>query len=195
MAERAAMPGKPFLLPAAILATLALCGLIAWMIEGRATILRDGEEIVLRTAPVDPRDLLRGHFVRLDYPASFIEGGPLDPLKAQIGNRQLRHVDVYVSFAEGEEGVHEPVSVTLERPGEMPFLRGTTRYADASIANLRVDYGIDRFYADEFRAPELERNMREGMVTEIVVAIGTDGTAQIKALRQGGEVIMTEPLY
>ena len=186
---------KPFLLPAAILATVVLCGLIAWMIESRATILRAGEEIVLRTEPIDPRDLLRGHFVRLNYAAAFIEGEALEPLKADIGNRRLRHVDVYVGFAEGEEGVHAPVAVSLERPGDMPFLRGRARYIDRDIVNLRVDYGIDRFYADEFRAPELERNMREGMVTEIVVAIGTDGTAQIKALRQGGAVIVTERLY
>lgn len=188
-------PRKPLPVPAALAATALLCGFIAWMIESRAIILRQGPEIVLRTAPVDPRDLLRGHFVRLGYDAARIDGAPLDPLRAELDGRRLRDAVVYVRFAPADAGLHEPVAVTLSRPDAMPFLRGRVRFVGPDIAALDVDYGIDRFYADAFRARELERNMREGLVTEIVVAIGRDGTAQIKALRQGGAVIVTEPLY
>jgi len=186
---------KPYLLPAAIVASIVLCGLIAWMIESRAAILRDGEEIVLRTAPIDPRDLLRGRYVRLDYAASLIEGEALEPLKTEVGRRRLRHVDVYVQFEEGADGFHRPVSVSLDRPAVGPFIRARARYVDRSSISVRVDYGIDRFYTNEHRAPELERRMREGELTEIVVAVAPDGTAQIKALRQAGETIVTEPLY
>jgi uncharacterized membrane-anchored protein len=37
------------------------------MIESRAAILRDGTEIVLQVEPIDPRDLMRGDYVRLQY--------------------------------------------------------------------------------------------------------------------------------
>ncbi|WP_306117868.1 MULTISPECIES: GDYXXLXY domain-containing protein [unclassified Roseitalea] len=195
MAERAAST-KRFVLPGALIATLALCAMLAWMIADRARILRQGQEVVLRTAPVDPRDLLRGRYVRLGYEAASIEGPALDPLRAALeGVDAQRDLTVYVSVEAGPDGVFEPVRVSLEPPPGGVFLRGTANYASAQTVNLSVDYGIDRFYTNEHRAPELETNMRDGQLTEVVLAVDATGTAQIKALRQGGEVIVTEPLY
>ena len=56
-----------YLVAIAIVAAVVLIGVLGSMIMGRAAILRDGREIVLEVLPVDPRDLLRGDYVRLDY--------------------------------------------------------------------------------------------------------------------------------
>ena len=50
----------------ALLQTLVL----GRMIESRAAILVSGTEVLLKTAPVDPRDLLRGDYVALSYDIS-----------------------------------------------------------------------------------------------------------------------------
>ena len=60
------MSGKTLLL-AACLVALAELGFLSWVIAGRAAILRNGQEVVLKVEPIDPRDLLRGDYVRLGY--------------------------------------------------------------------------------------------------------------------------------
>ena len=52
------------LLVAAVLLAFAQIGFLSWIIAGRAAILRDGQEVLLKVEPVDPRDLLRGDYVR-----------------------------------------------------------------------------------------------------------------------------------
>ena len=44
--------------------------LIALMVIDRMSILREGAEVMLQTRPVDPRDFLRGDYVRLGYDMS-----------------------------------------------------------------------------------------------------------------------------
>ena len=56
---------------AGLVSAAVLVGTLALHIEKRASILRDGREIVLRTEPVDPRDLMRGDYVRLGYTSTF----------------------------------------------------------------------------------------------------------------------------
>mgnify|MGYP001598691262 CR=1 FL=1 len=57
---------------AAIVAAALQTAVIGYMVESRASILRNGTEIKLKTLPVDPRDLLRGDYVILSYPISTI---------------------------------------------------------------------------------------------------------------------------
>ena len=189
-------PRKRYLMPAAVAAGLTLCAIIGWMIESRAQILRYGTEIVLKSEPIDPRDLLRGRYVVLTYPAAQIEGALLDPLRAELeADEERRQTPVFVTMEADGQGHHQPVAVSFAPPDSGVFMRGIARYVDARTVVLSVDYGIGRFYTNEHRAPELEQRMRDGELTEIVVAVGADGTAQIKALRQAGETIVTERLY
>lgn len=194
MAER--HPTKRLVMPAAIAAGLVLCGLIGWMIESRAHILRTGTEIVLKSEPIDPRDLLRGRYVILTYPAQRLEGPILEPLLAELGpDEALRDAVVYVTMQAGDEGHYLPVAAHFEPPDGGIVIKGTAHYMQARLSAITVDYGIGRFYTNEHRAPEIEQRMRDGQLTEIVIAVGQDGTAQIKALRQAGQTIVTEQLY
>ena len=47
---------------AALISALVLVGTLVYMVQQRASILRNGTEIILKTAPIDPRDLLRGRY-------------------------------------------------------------------------------------------------------------------------------------
>ena len=49
---------------------LALTLALLWIVSGRVSLLSSGQEVVLQTVPVDPRDLLRGDYVILRYDIS-----------------------------------------------------------------------------------------------------------------------------
>ena len=63
---------RPRVWLAAILVCLLQTGAIAALIVNRAMLLTHGREIVLGVTPVDPRDLLRGDYVRLNYAVSHL---------------------------------------------------------------------------------------------------------------------------
>ena len=70
-------PSRKTLLALAAVA-LAQTAVLAWMVIDRIQLLRSGREIVLPIVPVDPRDLFRGEYVRLEYPAAQVPLAPAD---------------------------------------------------------------------------------------------------------------------
>ena len=59
------------LVVAAVWIALQCCLLIGWTIVESVRMLPDkGSSVVVRTLPVDPRDLLRGQYIQLQYPFS-----------------------------------------------------------------------------------------------------------------------------
>ncbi|MEM1378504.1 MAG: GDYXXLXY domain-containing protein [Pseudomonadota bacterium] len=198
MAELVKPKPKPLLLIGGVVASLFLIGLIALMIESRAEILREGREVVLKTQPIDPRDLLRGRYVRLNYEIQNIEGAVLERFAERFGEDEqqfLRDETIYVTLEPGENGFHEVVDIFREPPEDALFIRGTTNINPSRIVRIRPDYGINRFYTNETLAPELEARMREGEITTVILAVDDRGTAQIKAFQQDGVNIITEQLY
>ncbi|GAB4351244.1 MAG: GDYXXLXY domain-containing protein [Oricola sp.] len=183
---------------AALVSSVAMGAVIAWLIADRAAILRDGKEVVLKTEPVDPRDLLRGQYVRLNYDISSLPAGFFTSAQGRVLGPG---VPVYVRLRESPDGKWHAFRVAVEPPdgedtGDDVWIRGIARYGlQLSPRAVAVDYGIERFYTPEAEAPGIEKRMREGMVTEVVVAVGDDGRAQIKALRQGANTIYTERLF
>ena len=86
---------KPLVRPliSAIIVSLLMTLVLGYMVESRATILKNGMEIRLKTAPVDPRDLLRGDYVILNYdissfPTSKVNG--TKPAEGKLGNLFVR---------------------------------------------------------------------------------------------------------
>ncbi|RUY82729.1 GDYXXLXY domain-containing protein, partial [Mesorhizobium sp. M7A.F.Ca.CA.001.10.2.1] len=63
--------GKRLVISALVLALVQI-GFLSWIIAGRAAILRNGKEVLLKIEPVDPRDLLRGDYIILGYDISRI---------------------------------------------------------------------------------------------------------------------------
>ena len=55
---------------AALVVVLVQASVVGAMILERAAILSQGREIVIRTVPIDPRDLFRGDYVILRYGVS-----------------------------------------------------------------------------------------------------------------------------
>ncbi|WP_051541027.1 GDYXXLXY domain-containing protein [Ahrensia sp. 13_GOM-1096m] len=191
---------KPFHLAGALITIALMWASVLWMIESRASILRGGQEIVLKTEPIDPRDFLRGRYVRLNFDISRVLVENFEDMFAGQRSEVLIGTPVYVILKKNAAGRDEYVSLQLQKPESGRFIKGKIR--SVGLRNdgneegyLSLEYGIERFYASETVAPDLEKRMRDGEVTDIIVAVSADGIPQIKALRQGNHNFLTEVFY
>ncbi|RVD61833.1 hypothetical protein EN828_17510 [Mesorhizobium sp. M2D.F.Ca.ET.185.01.1.1] len=193
------MTGRKLIVSALVLALVQI-GFLSWIIAGRAAILRNGKEVLLKIQPVDPRDLLRGDYISLNNNISRI------PVKliANIPEGKLSSDDtsIVVRLRKGVDGYWQP---TIAWFGQAPAPAGPDeadiagritegwglRDADATIA---PDYGIDRFYLPEGEGVAIQDDIRVRPFG-IKLALSANGTAQIKALMDGDKTLFEEPLY
>ncbi len=192
------MSGKRLLL-AAVLLAVAQIAFLSWMIAGRAAILRNGQQVLLKVQPIDPRDLLRGDYVRLGYeirdvPVKLVANAPAGDFFTQQG-------PIFVRLGKDGDGYWRVRSASLGEPqGQPPTgevdIRGMVSdgWSLGPEASFSVDYGIDRFYVPEGEGRAIETDMRERPFG-ILAAVASDGTAQIKALMDGETKLYEEPLY
>ncbi|MDQ2635104.1 MAG: GDYXXLXY domain-containing protein [Pseudomonadota bacterium] len=193
------MSGKRLVMAAALLA-VAQIGFLSWMIAGRAAVLREGQEVLLKVEPIDPRDLLRGDYVRLNYeirdvPVKLVENAPPGEFVAENGS-------VFVRLGKDPDGywrvrlarLGEP-STTAVGPDEIDIRGSISRgWALRPDDSFSVQYGIDRYYVPEGEGRAIEADMRERPFG-ILAAVGSDGVPQIKALMDGDTRLYEEPLY
>jgi uncharacterized membrane-anchored protein len=105
--------------------------------------------IRLEVAQRDPRDLLRGDYVRLEYPVAEIA------LETVIGGRPDYGEQIWVTLAP-RDSVHTLVAASRQpltpAPGQR-LLVGRVQSLSArgrtSELLVRVDYGIERYYVPE----------------------------------------------
>lgn len=185
----------------ALLAVLVLCGALLALVESRASILRNGTEVRLRTAPVDPRDLFRGDYVVLSYEISQVE--------APTGDNFRRGDAVFVTLAPGPDGFARATGATRARPslsgGEIALAGrvsspgacapGADGRPDCSQGRrrLRIAYGLESYFVPQFSGRAIERAARDRV--EIVAAVSSSGQAAIKRLLIDGRLVHAEPPY
>ncbi len=160
----------------------------AWMAADRELVVQNGRAVYLRTAPIDPRDIFRGDYVRLDYEAS-----SFSPRQAGAKIREEgieKGSVVYARLETGPGGLSRTIEVTREQPESGPFLRGRTFHrwhpGDGGQA-LQVRYGIEKYFVEQGRGKAMEqrRGQRRGIQTpmEVELAVDTSGTAVITGHR------------
>jgi uncharacterized membrane-anchored protein len=200
-----ALARAPYRIWGLVLAGVLMTALLAQIVAERITILTDGTEIRLATAPVDPRDLFRGDYVILTYEITSLD---LDRLTDQPdsfaeGDR------IYVQLTEGTDDMWMPVSVAHARPeqkqGHVSLLgrvhwvntrrptAETEEECDPCIS-ARITYGIEQYFVPEGEGRALEDERNAGKVS-ILVAVAENGNAAIKGLvLDGGDPVYLEPL-
>ena len=157
-------------------AAIALQFLILIGIYFKAQLpLWTGEEIRLKTIPVDPRSLFRGNYARLQYDISQLKTS-LFPDRDNLREGEV----VYVSLKPGKGGLYEFAGVSLDKPDRKPFLRGriSGNWLRGSTDYYRVHYGIEAFFAPKEKALGLESHLRNGGVAVLMVSAG--GSARLK---------------
>lgn len=156
--------------PALILLIAALC--VATLVgivvrEGHAR--SHGTEVTLAMRGVDPRDLVRGHYVAIRLADEAPPGCTGQPGKwIALARSGERSVPAGAYPTRDEALRHGPVAV-----------RGTLR-CQGSTASL--DIGIERFYINQRDATAIDEALRGGKSASAIVSVGTDGKARLVAL-------------
>jgi uncharacterized membrane-anchored protein len=130
----------------------------------------------LATEPVDPRDLLSGHYVALRYPISSTAGCGA-PAGTTVWVR-LAETGETATTADGPVSLVHTAGCVTERPVTAPGERWIKGAVEPERGRDRITYGIERFYVAE-SSPL--RDARSGQVVARI-ALADDGTARIEAL-------------
>jgi len=134
------MPRKTLLFALIALAQLAIP---AWMIMDHERILRDGEVLHFRTAPIDPRDPFRGEYVRLDFAA---EQGSWSVARTDDIGTGAHHA--FATLATDTAGFARITSLVPVRPADGPYIEVEYMSWDNDLVT-RVALPFDRFYLEE----------------------------------------------
>lgn len=187
---------KPFAAVALFIA-IVQTAILGYMIEGRASILRSGTDVLLKTAPVDPRDLLRGDYVILTYDISTISTTSITGTRPETGEVAKLHV----RLKPGADGFWTVSAASFdplaEEDGSVVLLSQPVTIYDwewENAGNLTVFYGIERFYVPEGEGRPIEDGRNQGRVS-VAARVSEDGQAQIRALMLDNEPLYEEPLY
>jgi len=124
-----------------------------------------GEEIILKTEPVDPRSLFRGNYVRLNYEINRIEVEPHTEYK----NGSL----IYVSLVESQ-GIWQFDTLNRDKPQEGLYMRGRVRSHHSG--SLQVEYGIEAFFMPKEKALKVQDEM--GSQAQVRVFVAPSGKAR-----------------
>lgn len=174
-----------------ILAVSAQLLVLAWMAGEREWIFRTGQPAYLRTAPIDPRDLFRGDFVRLQYEINSVRREDLEAGLSSPGAERKRHEVVYTRLRPAGEGLYEAAGTSARRPEGGLFLRGRTedswRMGWRGGGHFLVKYGIEQLFVEQGSGRDIEkRRGRRGELQvpmEVEVAVSPSGTAVIRGYR------------
>ena len=146
---------------------------IAAMLHSQAVnfaVLALGEQVLLETRPVDPRDILRGDYVILGYDISLIDE---EMLKNALGEMDENFDygasytgrEVFVALQKDDNGIGTVQFVSKERPSEGLYLRGVLdRWNE-------ISYGIGVYYVPEGTGQEIEDKIRGMDETQILVDV------------------------
>ena len=110
--------------------------------------LRVGNVILLETAPVDPRDLLRGDYVILNYKISTLPRRIFNSLPDESLTPGRK---VYVALEQTGD-FHTAVradTVPFEAGAGQVLVVGQVRSRAWGDNSVRVDYGLERYYVTE----------------------------------------------
>lgn len=175
---------KAFILAAVILQVIVL----AYMAGEREHILMNGKVIYLRTAPIDPRDLFRGDYVRLNYEISRIG---VNQLEGAGLRKEIKKGDkLFVGLQEGPDGLYEVAYAQFQKPKEGVYLTGRAVHPQQSLQPgypIWIHYGIEAYFVEQGagRAIEDRRGNRTGVQVplEMEIALSAGGKAVIKGYR------------
>ncbi len=162
-----------------IITSFLFVAIALMMIYSKEKVLNEGTLIELETRPVDPRDLLRGDYVVLNYQINGVnfdkDFGTVSPGK-----------EVFVKLE--KRGRYWEVKKAYPRlPADTGiFMQGIIK--GGGRFDNRVEYGIESYFVPEGKGKKIEEIIRRGNKDKITVevAVGKAGNAVIKQLLLNG---------
>jgi uncharacterized membrane-anchored protein len=156
----------------------------AWMlgttfVQERALTM--GKVILLETRPVDPRDLLRGDYVILNYKISDVPWSTFSP---PLTNSLPAGQEVYIALEPRGQfyEISRAATNKIEAAGEEVVLKGKSQawWNGTPQSTDHVEYGLERYYVKEGTGNPL------GKLT-VQVAVPSSGRGLIKQVLIDGK--------
>jgi len=118
-------------------------------------IILFGEEIILKAAPVDPRDVFRGDYIELKYEIENIRENQLKDIEI------INDDEIIYGFAvlKPSNGYYKLDFITRDKPKKGIFLKchvsKNNKFNNRKF-EFKADYNIDRFYVKENTGQDIE---------------------------------------
>jgi uncharacterized membrane-anchored protein/uncharacterized membrane protein len=149
-------------------------GWIGYQVHSNETLLQNGETILLELQPVDPRSLLQGDYVELNYTISQLEDTSIDD-----------NGPITIVLRKNAQGIHEYAGIYRfnngkwsapyeKKPGDVLLNGKVTSSWDNRV---HVTYGIEHFFIPEGTGMDVE-----GEVKAAVVKVSDKGDGILKRL-------------
>lgn len=169
------MINKKFVIALIIFWGIVLIGFIVF----KQYTLQTGTEVMLKTMPVDPRDLFRGDYVILRYDINRID---LNSILSQ-GESFNQDDQIYVKLDTSLKYA-KPIQISNKGFEEGLYISGTITNVYGEI--LVIKYGIETYFVRQGKGREIERKRGD---LDVRVAIDKHGNSLIKALIYDGEIL------
>lgn len=173
--------------------------LLAAMIARRVYLLRTGKTVLLKCEPVDPRSLLSGDYVVLNYSISRFSRDEVKRLACaadpgeRCGRIKLRrHERIYVALSPtpgAPTAEAAAISRDPERLRRFPVvLRATVRqdFFPSWASSLQVRYGVEQYFVPQHAGRRIERQLGK---TWVEVAVAPSGESAIRRLFISGREV------
>ncbi|MCX5920907.1 MAG: GDYXXLXY domain-containing protein [Candidatus Melainabacteria bacterium] len=165
-----------------ILTVLALWGIgILTIVVSQEQHLASGKEVLLKTVPVDPRDLFKGDYVTLSYDINAI-----DLRKITVDKPSFKEGDLVFVTLDTTDSTHiaKPIKFSHTAPkGDLLFIQGKVNY---STEIMHITYeDIERYYVPEGTGGVIEQ--ARGKSVLVKVALNSEGKPLIKQVLIDGK--------
>ncbi len=153
--------------------------IIGWCIIIIALVLYNifpllmGKEVLLEIRPVDPRDLLRGDYVTLDFNIS------------HYGKYRLPYRDINVILKTDENNIAEIDFIVPQNSPGKEFKKEL--YLKGTVTRNRIKYGIESYFVKEKTGREIERKINSSSKSYARVKIAPNGKAKVIGLELNKE--------
>jgi uncharacterized membrane-anchored protein len=151
------------------------------MVGRHGYTLATGLPVMLKTAPVDPWDPLRGEYVTLRYEISQLEEG-----KVTMTASSYRRGETVWVLLQPEGQYWNAIMVADRRPltsTEQIAVRGTVEEYDPGFnghpRQVRLRYGIEQFYVPEGEGRGIEQGRADMTVEALVDSFGRAGLHRV----------------
>lgn len=174
-----------------VVVVIAQLAVLAYMAGEREWLLRTGQTVLLRTAPIDPQDPMRGDYVRFNYDIATVPKKLCrDDVLTWFGEKNFTYprseIDrrVYAAIELDRNGVAELISLSDRPPLSGRFLRA--RVESISTNSVRIRFGAEALFMQQGKAREFEnlvRGEKQGVPLNIELAVNARGVSTIKGYR------------
>ncbi len=141
--------------------------LLAALICTKYYTLHFGAPVLLKASPLDPWDIFRGEYVRLEYEISKVRGtvdSDLDPFAVENDK-----TTAYVTL-EPEGGYWKATGIYKNRPETKEgrvIIRASSVYYNRHQNEYLLTYGIESYYVEEGEGKKLERLERLDVLARV----------------------------